>query len=113
MSVAPTLPEVGSLEQARDVIANQFATIQQLNWQLNQLKKQLFGPSSERQPESNLSKEQILLSLFAAPAQPAATQQVLVLESNEKEQRPRRQPAAKVLETVTQRLEPEEKVCPH
>jgi len=73
----------------------------------------LFGPSSERQIDERLSPEQVLLSLFPAPAQPAATQQVLVrLESNESEPRTRRQPVAKVLDTVSQRIEPEEKVCP-
>jgi transposase len=114
MSVASTVPEVGSLEQARAVITNQFATIQQLNWQVNQLKKQLFGPSSERQPEQNLSKEQILFSLFPEAAQPTATTTVLVPEAQEPGTvRERRQPAAKVLETVTERLEPQEKVCPH
>jgi transposase len=113
MSAATTVPEVGSLEQARAVIARQFETIQQLNWQVGQLKKQLFGPSADRSPEQNLSKEQILLTLFA-PAQPAAVQQVLVpLQGTRSEPRVRRQPAAKVLETVTERLEPVEKVCPH
>jgi transposase len=78
-----------------------------------QLEKELFGPSSERKADERLSKEQILLSLFP-PAQPAATQQVLVrVEEKDSARRTRRQPAAKVLETVTQRIEPEEKVCPH
>lgn len=114
MSAALTVPEVASLEQARALIAEQFETIQQLNWQVTQLKKQLFGPSSERQAESSLSKEQILLSLFPSPAQPAATQEVLLALTPEKaEPRPRRQPAIKVLETVTERIEPQEKVCPH
>lgn len=114
MHVATTLPEVTSVEQARGIIAQQLHTIQQLSWQVNQLKKQLFGSSSERQTQSSLSKEQILLSLFPPPAPPAATQQVLSLPSPERTQsRPRRQPAAKVLETVTERLEPAEKVCPH
>ena len=88
--------------------------IEQLQWRVRQLEKELFGPSSERQADERLSKEQILLSLFPAPAEPAATQQVLVLSPERgAEPRPRRQPAAKVLETVTQRLEPAEKVCPH
>src|SRR5438477_10300182 len=100
-----TLPN--TLEAAHQVI-------QQLQWRVRQLEKELFGPSSERQIDERLSAEQALLSLFPAPAQPAASQQVLVrLESNESEPRTRRQPAAKVLETVTQRIEPEEKVCPH
>lgn len=113
MSAATTVPEVASLEQAREVISSLFNELQQARWQVNQLKKQLFGPSSERQPEQNFSKEQILLSLFPAPAEPVATEQVLVPEAEEKASRTRRQPAAKVLETVTERLEPAEKVCSH
>lgn len=114
MSAATTVPEVASLDQARAIIAEQFQAIQQLTWQVNQLKKELFGPSSERQAESRLSKEQILLSLFPAPAQPAATQEVLLPPTPEKaEPRARRQPAIKVLETITERIEPAEKVCPH
>jgi transposase len=114
MSAAATLPEVASLDRARTIIAEQFHTIQQLNWQVNQLKKELFGSSSERQVQSTLSKEQILLSLFPAPAEPAATQEVILPPAEEgTEARPRRQPAAKVLETVTERIEPKEKVCPH
>lgn len=63
--------------------------------------------------EEQFSKEQILLSLFP-PAQPAATQQVLLAAPPEKsESRARRQPVAQVLETRTERLEPEQKVCPH
>jgi transposase len=88
--------------------------IQQLQWRVQQLEKELFGPSSERQTQAPLSKEQILLTLFPPPAQPAATQQVLVrLDEKPAEPRVRRQPAARVLETVTERIESEEKVCPH
>jgi len=114
MSTATKVPEVASLEQARVIISEQFQTIQQLNWQLGQFKKQLFGPSSERQTEESLSKEQVLLSLFPAPAQPPATQGVILPAGEERsEPRPRRQPAAKVLETVSERIEPKEKVCLH
>jgi hypothetical protein len=114
MSAAAIVPEVASLDQARTVIAEQFQTIQQLSWQLSQLRKELFGVSSERKAEGNLSPEQILLSLFPAPSQPAATQAVLSLSLEEKAaSHTRRQPAVKVLETITERLEPEEKVCPH
>jgi transposase len=101
---ASTLPN--TLSAAHQLIA-------ELQWRVQQLEKQLYGPSSERQPVSQLSKEQILLSLFP-PAVPAATQQVLVrLDEKPSEPRPRRQPTAKVLETVTERLEPSETVCPH
>src|SRR5215469_16637820 len=109
-----TLPEITSVEQARGVVSCLFNELQQARWRVEQLEKQLYGPSSERQAASTLSKEQILLSLFPAPAQPAATQQVLLPATPERgQERARRQPAAKVLETVTQRIEPKEKVCPH
>lgn len=87
--------------------------IQQLQWRVAQLEKELFGPSSERQTQGPLSKEQILLSLFPPPAEPPATQSVLVPWPEEKAPaRPRRQPAARVLETVTERLDPAETICP-
>jgi hypothetical protein len=85
--------------------------IRRLQWQVAQLQKELFGPSSERRVEPTLSKEQILLLLFPAPA--ATSEPVLVAEDDEAEPRPRRQAAATALETVTERLEPSEKVCPH
>lgn len=89
------------------------ALIQQLFWRVRQLEQELFGSSSERQTPETLSKEQILLSLFPAAA-PAATQAVLLPPVAERTPpRERRQPAANVLETVTERLEPAEKVCPH
>lgn len=98
------------------------ALIEQLQWRVGQLEKQLFGPTSDRAPstEENLSKEQILMSLFPPPAEPPATSEVAVEGDGtqpEKEKAPRRRqmrtPAARELETVTERLEPAEKVCPH
>src|SRR5207342_731705 len=62
---------------------------------------------------SNLSKEQVLLSLFPPPAEAAATREALVSATEAEERRRRRQPAIKTLETITERIEPEEKVCPH
>src|SRR5947199_272852 len=107
MSVATAIPEVASLQEARSVIAELFHKVQQLDWQVAQYKKQLFGTSSERQTESQFSKEQTLFSLFAEAAQPPATQGVVVPASEEKsEPRLCRQPEIRVLETVTERLEP-------
>lgn len=114
MNAAVKLPEITSVEQARGVVTTLWDELQQARWRIAQLEKQLFGATSERQAQSNLSKEQILLSLFPAPAQPAATQQVLLPAADQRAQGgPRRQPALKVLETVTQRIEPQDKVCPH
>lgn len=93
------------------------ALIQELHWQVQQLKKQLYGPSAERAPlPENYSKEQILLNMFPAPAEPPATENVVLPENPASEPtpaRPRRQPEIKAIETVTQRIEPAEKICPH
>src|SRR2546426_522377 len=109
MSIA-TLPQ--TLEEAH-------AVIEQLQWRVRQLEKQVYGPTSDRAPSTEtLSKEQILLSLFPPPSEPPATSEVAIegLASTPEAVRPR-QPARtltpRVLETVTQRIEPEEKLCPH
>ena len=96
------------------------ALIQQLQWQIDQLKKQLFGPSSDRAnpPESYIT-EQPLLPVFPPPTEPPATQDVVMPAAEEQTQwtpapaRPRRRPEIKELETETQRIEPAEKVCEH
>ena len=114
MNATTTLPEITSVEQARGVLTSLFQELQQARWRVAQLEKELYGPSSERQPQgSNLSKEQVLLSLFPPPTEPPATQEVLVPVEEKAAPRARRQPAIKVLETVTERIEPQEKVCPH
>src|SRR5215469_14301183 len=113
MHATTTLPEITSVEQARGVVSSLNNQLQQALWRVAQLEKQLFGASSERCTDERLSKEQILLSLFAGPTEPAAVQQVLVpLKESSAEPRVRRQPVAKVLETVTERIEPQEKLCP-
>jgi transposase len=114
MIPTPTLPEVTSLEQARGVVQSLFDQLQQALWHVAQLRKELYGPSSEQQADAQFSKEQILLTLFPPPGEPPATQDILLpAGESPAPARPRRQPAVKVLETVTQRIEPEEKVCPH
>jgi len=89
--------------------------IEQLSWRVRQLEKELFGASSERQPDEDLSEEQILMSIEdPPPVEPAAASQVLApAGAADLPPRQRRRPAAKVLETVTERIEPSEKVCPH
>src|SRR5881409_1558660 len=105
-----TLP--ATLDQAH-------AMIQQLQWRVRQLEKQVYGPTSDRAPSTEtLSKEQILLSLFPPPAEPPAISEVIVdgLPTTLEAVRPRhptRTLTPRVLETVTQRIEPEEKLCPH
>lgn len=104
-----------TLPEAHASILKLTSVVAQFEWRIRQLEKELYGPSAERvvAPET-LSKEQILLTLFPAPAAPPATLEVaLPDEPQNQPDRPRRQPATRVLETVTERLEPEEKVCPH
>jgi transposase len=114
MNAAISLPEITSVEQARGILTHLCQQLQQAQWRVAQLEKQLYSPSSERQTQaSTLSKEQVLLSLFPAPAEAPATKQVVVAPTEAPEPRPRRQFAIKALETVIERLEPEEKVCPH
>src|SRR3954465_3020904 len=109
-----TAPEITSVEQARAIVTNLFNQLQQAQWRVAQLEKQLYGPSSERRAqESILSKEQVLLSLFPPPAEAPATKEVVVPSTEAPEPRPRRQFAIKSVQTVTERLEPDEKVCPH
>jgi len=114
MHTATAIPELTSLEQARGIVDSLTQEVQQLRWQIAQLNQRLFGPSSERQCDERFSKEQILLSLFPPPVEPPAVHQVLLpVDATKAEPRPRRQPAAKVLETRSERIEPAEKVCPH
>lgn len=92
------------------------ALIRELQWQVDQLKEQLFGASADRAdlPES-YSSEQVLLSIFPPPSEPPATQEVVLPPAPEPAEppasRPRRRPEIKVLETEVQRIEPAEKVC--
>src|SRR5436305_2611386 len=110
MSAAtPIVPEITSVEQARGVVTDLVNQLQRAQWRVTQLEKQLYGPSSERKaPESTLSKERVLLSHFPAPAEAPATQQVVVAPTEGPEPRARRQFAIKAVETVTERLEPQE-----
>lgn len=90
MSTA-TLPP--SLPEAHALIGQQRGEIQQLQWRVGQLEKQLFGPTSDRAfVTETLSKEQVLLSLFPPPAEPPATAEVSVpgLPSSVEDLSPRR-----------------------
>jgi transposase len=108
-----TLPEITSVDQARGIVSSLHQQLQQALWRVNQLEKALYGASSERQTSSTLSKEQILLSLFGQ-AQPASTDNVVVPKDKpDRERRPRTPAVAQEVETVTERIESAEKVCPH
>lgn len=91
--------------------------LQQARWQIDQLKKKLFGPTSERQVSDTLSKEQILMGLFPPPSEPPATQDVVLPETpaapteEKKKRRAPRQPQTRELEVVITRIEPPSTAC--
>lgn len=99
---------------AQDLLTHLADENKQLRWRVEHLEKQLYGPSSE-QSHSVFSQEQALLSLFPAPPEPPATQGVVIpeLPPASAPARPPSLPQARNLETQVQRLEPQEKLCPH
>ncbi len=107
----PILP--GELPAAHALIENLHGQLQQAHWQIDQLKQKLFAPSSDALQEPVLSPEQNLLSLFSAPAEAPATQDVVQPEHQEPIKRAARHPQPRIVETVVRRLEPTEKICPH
>ena len=113
----PEPPKPASLEEAHRVIVQLFERVQLAEWQIAQLKKQQFGPSSDKIPaaQENLSAEQGLLDVLAEPSAPPATADVVLPETSAKSnsKRPARHPQPNVVETVVERLEPADKVCEH
>lgn len=101
------LPE--TLPAAHDAILALRSELQQARWQIEQFKRTLYGPSSERVVDPEFSKEQVLLSLFPPPAEPPATENVVLPEGKSSDDKtnegskPRtpRQPAIRHIETVT------------
>ena len=95
-----------NLETLPSTLEEAHAMIEQLQWRVGQLEKQIYGPTSDRAPatEENLSKEQILMALFPPPAElPAASEVAVDGDSAQTEKAPRRRqmrtPAARELET--------------
>ncbi|HAB17411.1 MAG TPA: hypothetical protein DCE44_13285, partial [Verrucomicrobiales bacterium] len=85
------------------------ARLEQADWQIAQLRQSLYGPTSERVAQSELSPEQVLLSLFPAPDPPPATQDILQQATSQPPSPAPpactpRQPALRELETVTERI---------
>lgn len=111
----------GTLPAAHDAILALRSELQQARWQIEQFKRTLYGPSSERVVDPEFSKEQVLLSLFPPPAEPPATDNVVLPEGKSSDgktnegSKPRtpRQPAIRHIETVTERIEPADMICAH
>jgi len=107
-----------SLPEAQAAVLRLQLENQQLRWQVQHLKKQLYGPSADTAPApEHYSQEQQLLDVLPERGEPPATQDVVLPEGQAQPSSPapRRNPhpQPKVLETVTERIEPEEKICPH
>jgi transposase len=87
---------------------------QQLRWQVAQLKKQLYGPASEK--AETYVEEQGLLDVLAERGEPPATDEV-VLPADEKEEpapkKSRRHRAPATLQRVTTTIDPPDTHCPH
>ena len=49
MNAAITIPEITSVDQAREIIDSLHGQLEQALWRVSQLEKELYGPSSERQ----------------------------------------------------------------
>lgn len=119
MTALPPTSPPASLEEARAVIARLTQELQLAQWQIAQLKKRVFGVSSDKLPaQESLSQEQGLLQIWPPAAEPPATQDVALPQepgssAAAKSKRPVRNPQPKVLERVVERIEPQEKVCPH
>jgi transposase len=114
----PSAPKPASLQEAHELIAQLSQQLHQAQWQVAQYKKQLFGPKADKVPaQERLSKEQMLLSMFPPVSEPPATQDVALPEAAPSQvpepKRAPRNPQPKVVETVVERIEPEEKVCSH
>jgi transposase len=111
---------VAALAASQDTVQEMKGRLQQAEWHIRELRRTLYGPASERVAQSGLSTEQALLALFPPPAEPPATADVVLPEAPAQPAAPvpapvrtPRQPALRELETVTERIEPTERNCPH
>jgi hypothetical protein len=104
MAPGPSNPLPEQLPQAHAPIEKLQSDLQQAHWQIQQLERKLYGASADRVPEpQEPSQEQGLLSVFPAPAEPPATQDIVLPESKSETtpKRPVRNPQPRVLETIT------------
>ena len=84
MAPVPSIPLPEQLPVAQARIAQLEQALQQALWKIQQLEKVLYGASSDRLAEPEvISREQGLLNMFPAPAEPPATQEVVLPESKE------------------------------
>lgn len=110
-----TAPNPSSLSEAKALIQELSDAKRLLELEVAHLKQQLFGPRSEK---LTLEDRQLPLleQLFENP-EPPATEDVVVpveVETPKSERKtPVRRSLPEHLEVVLERLEPQEKLCPH
>lgn len=114
-AAAPVLPQ--NLPEAHSLIRQLQEQKDNLQAQNDYLRRQLFGSKSDRMPqEEPSSQEQDLMAIYPTPSTPPATEDVVLPAGSPEEKKPsraRQQPDPETIETVTERIEPAEKVCPH
>ena len=110
-----TAPNPSSLSEAKALIQELTDAKRLLELEVAQLKQQLFGPRSEK---LTLEERQLPLleQVFENP-EPPATEDVVVPPETQTPKTERKKPVRRSLpehlEVVTERLEPQEKLCPH
>jgi transposase len=111
------VPEPATLPEALTQLSELQFKNQQLLWRVKQLEKQLYGPKSDRPVSiAPTVTEQILMDqMFGSSAEPPASQGVVLpeLPPPAPRQRAPRKHRPQNVETITERIEPEEKICPH
>ena len=110
-----TAPNPSSLSEAKALIQELSDAKRLLELEVARLKQQLFGPRSEKLPLEDRQLP-LLEQLFESP-EPPATEDVVVsveVETPKTEgKKPVRRSLPEHLEVVVERLEPQEKLCPH
>ena len=113
---APKLP--AELPAAHALIESLSSELQRARWQIDALKKELYGASSDRVANTEpVVSEQNLLGLFDASSEAVATENVVTSDEEPKESvaekgRPVRRSVPQSLDTVVRRIEPADKICP-
>src|ERR1044071_5291602 len=110
MTARQAIPLPDQLPAAHSLIQKLHFDLQQAQWKIQQLEKKLYGPSSDRVPPPQpVPQEQGLWTIFPQPADPPATEHVILPEEKadpNEPKRPARNPQPRVVETITERIEP-------
>ncbi len=103
-----------SLAEALELVASMASTIRLLELKVDQLTRRLYGPTSEKLTLED-NQLPLLQEVFAPVAPPVVAEVLTEPEAPAQPKRPRtpRQPVATHLEVIEERVEPQDRVCPH